>query len=490
MKKFIPIVFCASALIFALFLGGCEHSTQLTNYTITLAYDDETHSAQCMTTVDYFNASTNAFSEIKFHLYPNAFSEKGSGMVVNAASEAKAYPNGKSYGGIEITSVKVGDAEASWRYEGDADTFLAVSLASELFPDERVEIEIGYSLEVPNINHRFGWGESAVNFANFYPIACVYNEGYGFCMDDYAANGDPFCSDVANYDVTINYPKNMSAAVGGDECSSSDSGDFLTTSFISNKVRDVAFVLSQKFEHISAKTGKMTIDYYFYDDQNAAASLEIAVKAVEFFSEKFGRYPYSNLAVVQTNFVHGGMEYPRLVMISDREKGEDYGYVIVHEIAHQWWYGVVGNDEYNEPWLDESLTEYSTALFYGEHDEYSISYDSIVSGASDTYKFFLKIYSSVAGEVDTSMNRAIDEYATEPEYVNNIYTRGIIMFDALRDVLGEKKLYSCLKQYFEDYSYKNASSNDFINSFCSSAHMNLEGFFDSWLGGKVEFVLE
>lgn len=477
-------------LIFAAILTGCGGQNQISSYEIVLIYDDETKTAQCSTVVDYYNASSNALSALKFHLYPNAFSEKGDGMIINAASEAKAYPNGKSYGGIEISSVKIGGNDVLWQYDGDADTFLIVPLGSELFPDERVKIEIDYSLSVPNINHRFGWGKNAVNFANFYPIACVYREGEGFCCDDYMANGDPFYSDVASYSVTISYPKTMTLAAGGDNISTRKNGEYNSTTFTSKNVRDVAFVLSDKFEKISAKSGDTTVEYYFYDDENSKQSLEMAVKAVEFFSDKFGTYPYQNLAVVQTNFVHGGMEYPRLVMISDAEQGEDYGYVIVHEIAHQWWYGVVGNDEYNTPWLDESLTEYSTALFYENHNEYSISYDSIVGGAGDTYKFFLKIYSSIAGQVDTSMNRAIDEYATEPEYVNNIYTRGILMFDALREIVGERKFYSCLKAYYDEFAYKNATADDFINAFCSKSRMPLEGFFESWLGGKVEFVSE
>lgn len=468
--------------------AGCGAQVELSSYGTVLTYDDESKSAQGSTVVNYYNSSENAFSQIKFHLYANAFSEKGDGMVVNSASEVKAYPNGKSFGGIEVSRVKIGANDAEWVYDGDADTFLNVSLIDELFPDERVKIEIDYKLILPNVNHRFGWGENAVNFANFYPIACVYHEGEGFCSDDYMANGDPFYSDVANYSVTVSYPQYMRLAAGGDNISTRENGNLKTSTFTSKNVRDTAFVLSQKFDHISGIANKTTVDYYFYDDENADDSLRTAIEAVKFFSDKFGDYPYSNLAVVQTNFVHGGMEYPRLVMISDAESGEDYEYVIVHEIAHQWWYGVVGNDEYNEAWLDESLTEYSTALFYENHEEYSISYESIVSGANDTYKFFLEVYSSVAGDVDTSMNRPVDEYATEPEYVNNIYTRGILMFDALREILGEKRFYACLKAYSSEFAYKNATTRDFVSVFSSKSRINLESFFDSWLNGKVEFV--
>ena len=469
---------------------GCEQQNQLTNYDIFITYNDFTKTAEGSVVCDYFNTSNNALSLVMFDLYANAFSEAADGMAVGVSSEAKAYPNGKNYGGIEISDVKVNSNKVDFALEGKADTKLCVPLVENLFPDERAKIEIDFSINLPNVNHRFGWGDNAVNFANFYPVACRYTEGDGFCKDEYIANGDPFCSDVANYSVTVSYPQNMKIACGGDEIKSRTNGELLTTTFTSKKVRDVSFVLSEKFNHISAKTGKTTVDYFYYDDSDAQGSLASATQAVEFFNDKFGEYPYSNLAVVQTNFVHGGMEYPRLVMISDQVRGEEYKYVIIHEIAHQWWYGVVGNDEYNEPWLDESLTEYSTALFYENHDSYALSYDSIVNGASETYKIFLKIYGSVTGEVDTSMNRSLDEFKTEPEYVNNIYTRGILMFDSLRNVLGEQKFYACLKTYYKKYAFKITSTDDFIDCFSRKSGINLQTFFDSWLNGEVEFVIE
>lgn len=482
-----------SVLVFALpcvFFVGCEKEPNLNSYNIVLTYDDSSKSAECATTIEYENNSDNALSQIKFHLYANAFSEEAEGAVCTTANEAKTYPNGKSYGGIEINSVWVNGGEAEHNLEGDADMLLSVPLEEQLFPNERVKIEISFSLTLPNALHRFGYGDNAVNFANFYPIACVYEDGKGFITDGYISNGDPFYSDVANYSLSISYPKSMQIACGGDKIKTGDNGQYLTTTFTSEKVRDVSFVLSEKFEHVSAKAGKTTIDYFYYSDADPQASLNLAVKAVNFYSSQFGDYPYSNLAVVETGFVHGGMEYPRLVMISDDVKGEDYGYVIAHEIAHQWWYGVVGNNEFAEAWLDESLTEYSTALFYEAHPEYGIEYARLIAGADETYKHFLKVYGKIIGEVDTSMARALSEFNTEPEYVNNIYTRGMLMFDALRSDLGEKKLYSCLKGYFKEFSYKNVTTDEFIEYFSSKSGRNLEKFFDSWLNGKIVMIYE
>ena len=480
-------------LIFALpcvFFVGCEKEPSLNSYNIVLTYDHETKTAECSSVVEYVNNSENSLKEVKFHLYANAFSEEADGAVCSTANEAKTYPNGKSYGSIEVSAVYVNGAVTEFEYDGKADMLLKVPLSEELFPDEKVKIEIDFTLTLPNALHRFGYGDNAVNFANFYPIACVYENGVGFKTDGYVSNGDPFYSDVANYNLTVSYAKTLKIACGGDKIKTSDNGKFLTTTFVSEKVRDVSFVLSEKFEHLSAKAGNSTVDYFYYSDENPQASLDIAVKAVNFYSDKFGDYPYSNLAVVETGFVHGGMEYPRLVMISDDVKGEDYGYVIAHEIAHQWWYAVVGNDEFSSSWLDESLTEYSTALFYENHPEYGIEYSGLIEGADQTYKHFLKVYGKIIGEVDTSMCRTLSEFNTEPEYVNNIYTRGILMFDALRSDIGEKKLYSCLKGYFKEFAYKNVTPDEFINFFSSKSGRNLEKFFDSWLNGKIVMIYD
>lgn len=488
MKKFVVFLLTLLCALPCLFLAGCGESANLNSYSIVLTYDHEAHVAECSTVIEYVNNSNNSLKEVKFHLYPNAFSEEAEGSVCTPANEEKTYPNGKSWGGVAINNVFVNGGIVEPGYEGDADTILCVPLTEELFPDEKVKIEIGFTLTLPNALHRFGYGDNTVNFANFYPIACVYEEGDGFKSHPYVSNGDPFYSDVANYNVTVSYSKDMKIACGGDKITTHENGNYLTTTFTAANVRDVSFVLSDKFNQISAKAGDVTVEYYYYSDANPRDSLALAVKAVNFYAGKFGDYPYSNLAVVETGFVHGGMEYPRLVMISDDVRTEDYGYVIAHEIAHQWWYGVVGNDEFEDAWLDESLTEFSTALFFENHPEYGIDYSSIVDGAAETYKHFLSIYGKIIGQVDTTMDRPLTEFNTEPEYVNNIYTRGILLFDTLRQELGDKKLYSCLKGYYKEFAYKNVSKEDFIDYFSSKSGRNLEKFFESWLEGKVAIV--
>lgn len=472
------------------FLSGCNSQEKLNSYMINLTYDAVNHTANVSSSFEYINLSSNALSSIDFHLYPNAFSKAGEGMVVDSASFSKAYPNGASFGGIEISKVLVNGIEGEYSLSNPADTLATVLLDEQLFPNDTVKIEFDFSLTLPNVNHRFGYGDNFVNFANFYPIAAVYKDGEGFVKDAYISNGDPFFSDVANYSLSISYPKTFKLAASGDKMRTIENGEYLTTTFVSNKVRDVAFVLSDKFEKLNKKVGDVEVEYYYCLDTQPSASLETAVRAMQFYSDSFGDYPYSSLAVVETGFVHGGMEYPRLIMISDAVKGEDVHYVIAHEVAHQWWYGVVGNDEFNEAWIDESLTEFSTALFFEHYSEYGINYLQLIDAANSNYKFFLKTYEKLLGDVDTSMARALDEFDTQPEYVNNIYTRGVVMYDALRQDIGSKKLLKVLKGYYKQFAYQNVSKEQFIDYFSRAGGRKLNGFFESWLEGKVLFVVE
>ena len=228
-------------------------------------------------------------------------------------------------------------------------------------------LEIKFGLTIPNCAHRFGYAENTLNLGNWYPIACVFEAGE-FVTDGYSANGDPFFSDVANYFVTFNYPSELKLACTGEKQGESIAKDISTVQIRATAVRDFACVFSEKFSVISSPNADCTINYFYYDDEKFEKHLQVCVDAVNTFNSLFGMYPYSVLNVVKSNFFQGGMEYPQLVYISDMiDNDSEYINVIVHEIAHQWWYGVVGNNECENAWIDEGLAEYSTALFYDKN---------------------------------------------------------------------------------------------------------------------------
>ena len=482
MKKLLVALFfvCVLMTIF-----GCSKAqSQKTFYDITLDYSAETHTAKCSESVMYFNSTSENLTYVDFNLYPSAFREESEQKVVSQAQVSKAYPKGLSYGGIEIFDVKTNENDGAFEITGEDENILRVFC--EVFPQNLIEIEINFLIKLPNINHRFGYGENTVNFGNFYPIVCVFDDG--FVHHHYTANGDPFYSDVSNYSVKISYPENFTLACTG-EVEMTKTGEKKTSTIKANDVRDFAFVLSNKFEVLEESVGETEVKYFYYQDPSPQKSLETAVKAIKTFSKLFGEYPYKTFSVVEANFVYGGMEYPNLVLISDEiTQEQDYQYVIVHETAHQWWYGVVGNDEFNEAWLDESLTEYSCALFYEDNPDFGVEYKKVISDATESYKHFVRVFSSIYRDLDLSMQRSLDEFGTEPEYVNLIYTKGIILFDDVRKSIKDRKFFRALKEYYKENFLKNATAKDLVNQFEKTSKTSVGNLIESYLQGN-EVVL-
>ena len=178
------------------------------------------------------------------------------------------------------------------------------------------------------------------------------------------------------------------------------------------------------------------------------------------------------------------MEYPALTMISDALDSDGNIYTIVHENAHQWWYAMVGSDQLNSAWQDEGLAEYSSLMFFENHPTYSFTRTGIVGTATKSYRAFYSVYNQIFGEADTSMNRNLGAFESEYEYSNIAYNKGLIMFDMLRESIGDDKFKAGLKKYFSENVNRIASCEDLFGCFLSSG-VDLEGFFNSFMEGKI-----
>ena len=439
MKKRILSVmaFAVVVVLVSTLFAGCggnnldKLSQKITTYTIEATFDEQENILSATQQVDYINNTDVVLSELNFHLYPNAFGEHAKNKPVNLNNHLTAYYNGVNYGYIVIQHVFVEGAEVTFEIGGEDNNILVVPVL-ELYPGDGLKIKMEYEVKLPNINHRFGYGENTYNFGNFYPIACLYEKG-GFMVDPYNSNGDPFFSEMANYNVTIKYNSQFVAAHTGAQKACEDKDGKKTLKVEAKVVRDFAFVLSRKFEVASEKWGNTTVSYYYYDDPDFAESLKAGVDALKTFSDLFGEYPYQTLNIVKTNFIHGGMEYPNIVLISDAVSSrQEYVNVIIHEVAHQWWYGLVGSNAYKNAWQDEGLTEFSTILFYEQNPDYGIDAAAKLNSALSSYLLFLDVYSSVYKTSDTSMNRALGEYNGEMDYVYTTYVRGMLLFREIR----------------------------------------------------------
>ena len=492
MKKFFYLLFSALFCVFCTFsLSGCKNrevdkiSKNLNTYAISAELDIQKMEISGSEKVTYKNDTNVELDAVLFHLYPRAFREGAIVKPYTALNEASCFPNGISYGDIQILKVTVNGVVQNHSLVGEDEDILRVGLGFKLKPNKTVEIVIDFVVTIPNSTHRFGYFENNINLGNWYPILCKF-EDENWDTSPYYSTGDPFFSDMANYEVNFKFPSEFVMTSTG-ESEISQTGETCTAKISAKAVRDFAFVLSKNAKVLSSKVGDVSVFYLAYNgDTNADKMLEVSKDALEFFSKNFGQYPYSTLTVAKTPFLFGGMEYPNIVLISDSvADDEEFMKVIVHEIAHQWWYGIVGNNEIKEAWLDESLSEYSTALFFNAYPKYEVTYEEFVENALSSYLLYVDVIETIRGEVNTKMNLAVNEYQNEYEYSYMVYVKGVIMFDSLKTAVGEKKLMAGLKKYYENNKFKVASKNDFYDAFKSACHSDLMNFFEGYLNGTA-----
>lgn len=476
--RFLTLIFL---LTFSFTFFGCQStSSKGTSYHITCSLSGNELTGE--EKVNFVNEGNNCLSQLKFNLHANAFRKGAKYSPIAEEYKSQSYPNGVSYGDMKIDSVLIGEKKANFSIGGEDENILIINLEEELFPNERVEVVIFYTLNLANVIARTGVNSKTINLANFYPILCALDQD-GFYECVYYSCGDPYYSDVANYTVDFTCDSEYTVASSGNLKSSSSKGNKTQMVYEIKDARSFCLVLCKDYKVLTDNALGVNINYYYYDDQTPNSSMQYAIKSLKTFTQRFGNYPYKTYSVCQTQFIQGGMEFPALVMISDALEPKAYGEVIVHETAHQWWQTTVGNNEIEHSFLDEGLAEYSVVVFYEDNAEYGYTRQSLINSSKLTYKTFCSVQDKVLGKIDTSMLRGLKDFTSEYEYVNVSYVKTCLMYDILRQTIGDHTFFDSLKNYYEQFSFKNATPYDLVGCF-EKTGADTNGFFETFFFGK------
>ncbi len=472
------MAFLLPALLFAAAfpLSSCARpkARPRISYAIEAEYFPETRTAAGECRVTFRNDGGDALSVLPFLLPANILREGNS--AVPAPYAPAAYYKGKNYGGITVLSAE-GAESFSVNAEGSV---LSAALKEELFPGETAEIVFRFETCLPEINYRFGVGERAVNLAGFYPVLCPFRDGE-FLLCSFAENGDPYAAECADCTLALTLPLSYGAAFGGraEESVSEGKRTFRVTL---PSARDIAAVLGEGMLKKEAKAGDVTVEYCYFDDPSPEKTLAAATESLAWFGETFGSYGREKYCVAETDLPYGGAEFTALSMISRSLRAEDRAEVVVHETAHQWWYAKVGSDQFNEAWQDEGLAEFSAACFFGAHPAYGIGYRSTVEACENACRAYFTVSGGLGAE-DRRMSRPLTEFSGPYEYRSLVYDEGVVLFDRVLLVAGEKKFYRALRNYCNGYGGRIASPAELSACF-RRAGANVEGLFESFLTGK------
>ena len=477
------LAFVLIACAVCVLLASCSKSSMSQaikngdNYTIVASYDNDNHILSATQTVDMTNRSENNFSKVLFHVYANQYREDATNGVVPKVYRAEAYPNGNSYGDVTFDSVKVNGAPVAYTIEGEDMDILSVPMESELFPDQKVSIEMTYEVQLANIRHRLGYTDQTVNLGNFYPILCHVDNG-SYTASPYYNIGDPFVSDVANYNVSLTLPENFVVASSGQLNEATSTNGLATYNYTAEAVRDFAMVLSTQFKKLSRTVGGTQVNYYYYNDADAEISLDTACGMLQYLNEHVGEFPYAQYSVVETEFCYGGMEYPCLSMITSGEKS--YQEAVAHETAHQWFYGIVGNDQIQNAWMDEGLSEFLTYLYMDATGATPLTRNIMAN--TKTYTTYVDVLNHYYTDIDTSF-KAISEYKNDNEYVIFTYIKGSLLFNTMYETMGANRFWKALANYFNEAQFTIAQPSQMSANFSAVGGQELGTIFNAFVEG-------
>jgi hypothetical protein len=238
-------------------------------------------------------------------------------------------------------------------------TAWAVTLPEPLAPGASARVGFDLDIRVPARNDRFGAWQGTALLGNALPILAV-NDDDGWHLDPYVDIGESFYSEVADYRVSLDVPQVLDTPSSGRQVDLARPGRREVRTYLAQEVRDFAWAAGD-LEVATSRAGGITVNVWyrpaFLTAQRARATGRDVETSMAAFADAFGPYPASEIDVVTAAFVtFGGMEYPQIVFANPER------HVLSHELAHQWWYGLVGNDEFTEPWLDESFATWSEFL--------------------------------------------------------------------------------------------------------------------------------
>ena len=368
---------------------------------------------------------------------------------------------------IVIASVEF-DLGTDWDYSGSRNGGLAeLVLARPLPPGEQLLIEIEFNISVPERPTMLGWTARQMTFIDWYPFVPPYDAGTGWMINEPAQQGEYLVYESADFDVAI-YKVNPPSLLQIAAPAPAEQAGGAHIYQLSNARRFV-WAASGHYQAQTQRAGGrgIPVTVYFFEEERIAAeaALRTAVQSLEIYEELFGPYPYESLSIVECLFPDGmesdgifflDLTYFRAYDFSNRNLLVT---LTAHETAHNWWFGGVGNDAGQVPWLDEALATYSELLFYEQAHPFDLPW---------WWEFRVDQWAP-SGPVDSTAY----ELPTFRPYINAVYLRGARFLHDVRAAIGDEAFFAFLKDYYAQNAGRIAGTDDFLDLLQRSTPQDL-----------------
>lgn len=454
--------------------------------------------------VRWTNTGGKPTSELLFHVYPNHRPDKHERNVYERTFESLRVDPATALDAegrrITIHRVASGSTPLAFGFDAAQDTLLRVALPEPIQPGQTALVSLAYTLEIPQVQGRFGKYQGVTTLTHWHPIVAYYGAN-GWDAPPFIAWHQPWLHEAGNYTVTLTAPVGEVIACSGQVMQRVvDEHGRQRLVIAGMGLRDFAIIASKRFETIENRETGIPVRVYAFPEHRfyARQALKSAAESIALYQQWFGPYPYPELAVCESYFGWNGNECSGLIMIDERvfdapHMGHVYvDHLVGHEVCHQWWYAAVGTDGYRETWMDEGLVVYFNELRvkqkYGSNPLMvdwpsgfgwmpNVEYDALLRSG---YHLYLH-----RGGKDAVVGPLPDI-----KHIHNlfflVYDRGSKVTSMLHQRLGDEQFFRLFRHIYAEYRYRVLFLCNFEHEINELTGDDWSGFFDAWLrSGKV-----
>ena len=432
-------------------------------YHIELTIADDWSSVAGREEVRYTNAETVPLEEVQFRLFPNLLG-----------------------GAMTVTNSTVNDQEVEPVYEMGS-SLMVIPLPEPLQPGEQAVFSLQFQVSVPgSLDQNCGMlsnGGGVLAYAHGYPMIAVFDNS-GWNAEIPPEWGDLTFADASYYLVRISAPGDLQIATSGSEVSREAEAGRQELVVAAGPARDFQLAASPAYEVTSRKHGEVMLRAFAPPDfePRVTLALNAAEDALSVFEERYGPYPYTELGLAVTPTCALGIEYPGIIALNQRMFTPEQDLkvapeeawlesTVAHEVAHQWFYNLVGNDQLDQPWLDESLAQFATWEYFS---------DARGAPAAQAFEDTLAGRWSMVGDQPTPLGLPVREYPP-PAYGAIIYGRGPLFLEALRSFMGVDAFDGFMRDYVEANRWQIATTEGFRALAERHCDCDLSSLFETWI---------
>jgi hypothetical protein len=453
-----------------------ELAPRVASYGIDAVLDPQAREVSGSAVVRWRNPTRTPTDELFVHLYLNAFANNRTSLLTGMREAGERflsrYPD--AWGRIDLAAIHLGerDVTGDLQFVSPDDgnphdrTLARLPLAKPVRPGETIELRFDFVARLPRLFMRAGHAAPFFFVAQWFPKLAVFKDGQWRAHQYHAVS--EFFADFGTYDVRLTVPSAYVVGATGELRDEHDNGDGTKTVTVhADDVHDFAWTADPRFrvveEHVGDVRVRLLVQPHHLDQ--APRYLGALRAAIARYADWFGPYPYPVLTVVDPGpggFGAAGMEYPMLITVGTAwwmPAGLRFPEMItVHEFGHQYWYGMVANDEVNEAWLDEGINSYVEGAImddtYGaEHSYVDLFGFGVGALALERFRYL------AAGEwdpIDTPSFKMLDR----DSYASTVYAKAALVLRTIDRALGDDRLRDALRAYFDTWRFRHPSSHD------------------------------